>query len=102
MQAVEQISVVLPSDMVARLRARVRAGDFRSESEAVEDALGTAEAVDAQIAAILPEPDEAEIEQWLRTEVVAICDEMDRDPSRGIPIEQVIANLKAARAARGE
>ncbi len=98
MQAIEQISVMLPADMVARLRARVRAGDFRNESEAVEDALGAAEASNA----ILPELNKAEVEHWLRTEVVAICDEMDRDPSRGIPLQQVIVHFEAARAARGE
>jgi hypothetical protein len=41
----------------------------------------------------------AAIERWLREEVVATYDAMKHDPDRGIPVEQVFAELRAYAAA---
>lgn len=34
-------------------------------------------------------------EQWLREEVLAVCDAMDADPLRAIPSQQVFAAVRA-------
>lgn len=43
---------------------------------------------------------EVEFETWVRTEVLPVCDAMDADPSRSIPIDEVFARLRARHAAR--
>jgi hypothetical protein len=40
------------------------------------------------------------LEQWLRDEVIAGHQEYLADPSRAVPVEDVLARIKARRAAR--
>ncbi len=40
------------------------------------------------------------IELCLREKVLPVCDAMKVNPARGIPVEQVLANLRAHHAAR--
>ena len=101
MGAIEHLTISLPADMVARLRDRVKAGDFADESAVIEDELARAEAARA-VELLLPEINDADVEHWLQTEVAAACVEMDQNPADGIPIDEVVAYLKAERLARGE
>ena len=92
MQETEQISVTLPADLVARLRKRVRAEVSIDDSAVVAEALEEFDAL-AQVDAILPEMSDDEVDRWLRTEAVPALDELRRDPSRALTIEQVRTNL---------
>jgi antitoxin ParD1/3/4 len=38
---------------------------------------------------------EAAIERWRRDDVAPACDAMRQDPSRAVPAEQVLRNLRA-------
>ena len=102
MGAIEHLTIALSAEQAAKVRARVAAGGYADESAVVEQALAALEVMDGEFDRIRPPLDQDEEEKWLRTEVVAAYDEMERDPSRGIPLEAVIAQLKADRLARGE
>jgi antitoxin ParD1/3/4 len=83
MRTTQQLSVTLPNDMAAQVKAKVASGEYASESEVIRDGL---RALQAQNRAL---------EHWLRTEVVAAYDELDADPSLGRPLEEVRARLAA-------
>lgn len=82
MGAIEHLTISLSAQAAEKLRARVQSGDY-------------------QIAAILPDVGDG-LPDWFRAEVVMACDELDRDPSQAIPIEQVRGRLRADRIVRGE
>ncbi|WP_174280371.1 type II toxin-antitoxin system ParD family antitoxin [Sphingomonas bacterium] len=95
MGAIEHLTIGVPVDIADKLRAWVASGEFGSMEAVVLDRLLGLEG--PETGAEYPA-----ITTWLRTEVAQIYDRMKADPSRGIPIEQVIARLKAERIARGE
>jgi antitoxin ParD1/3/4 len=43
---------------------------------------------------------ERDLDRWIQDEIVSVADAMAEDPSRGIPIEQVFADLRARHAVR--
>jgi putative addiction module CopG family antidote len=81
MRTTQQLSITLPNEMAAQVRARVASGEYASESEVIRDGLRA-----------LSDREQA-VEKWLRTEVVKTLDEMQADPSRGHSIEEVRASL---------
>ncbi len=83
MRTTQQFSVTLPNDMADQVRAKVASGEYASESEVIRDGL---RALNAR---------ERATEEWLRTEVVATYDAMERDPSRGLSVSDVRASLAA-------
>jgi putative addiction module CopG family antidote len=87
MRTTTQMSITLPNAMAERVRSKVAAGDYASESEVIRDGLRA-----------LEEKDEA-FEHWLRTEVVAAMEEMEADPERARSLDSVKEEL-AARHAR--
>lgn len=95
MRTTQQLSVTLPNDMAAQVKAKVASGEYASESEVIRDGLRALQARDRAL------------EKWLQTEAVDIYDRMKADPLRGRTIEQVRATLAAAheralKAAPGE
>lgn len=78
-----QLSVTLPDDLAAQVRARVASGQYASESDVVVEALRALE------------DREQTLEQWLRTEVVAAYDALAADPSRGLSLDEVRSSLAA-------
>jgi antitoxin ParD1/3/4 len=88
MRTTQQLSITLPLEMAELVRKKVESGDYATESEVIREGLRA-----------LQLRDEA-VEKWLREEVVPIARAMKADPSIGIPIEQVRANLAARRKAR--
>lgn len=78
------ISVTLPHDMAAMVKAKVASGEYASESEVIRDGLRTLQARDAAL------------ESWLRGEVAKSYDEFTADPSIGIPAGEVMARLRAS------
>jgi len=88
MRTTQQLSVTLPNEMAAEVRARVASGEYASESEVIRDGLRALRARDRAV------------DHWLRNEVVPAYDAYRADPSRAIPLEDVRAEL-AERHARG-
>jgi putative addiction module CopG family antidote len=82
------MSITLPVEMADSVRARVASGDYASESEVIREGLRALEARDEAV------------ERWLRTEVVATYEEMKAHPERGIPAEEVRANIERMYAER--
>jgi antitoxin ParD1/3/4 len=82
------LTLSLPDELVADLRARVAAGHYPDEAAAVADALRSAFATDAGF------------ETWLRTDVVRALDEHRRDPEAALPLDQVVGALEHRRFAR--
>jgi putative addiction module CopG family antidote len=76
------LSITLPADMVRMIKDKVAGGEYATESEVICDGLRALQAREAE-------------EQWLREDVVASCHEMEADPSRAVPIEDVLGRIKA-------
>ena len=80
-------TILLPAELAEEIARLVASGAYPDAGAVVAaglEALG---------------PSEAEIETWLREEVLPVVDEMDRDPSRVLSAEQVRASLDARRKA---
>ena len=84
MRNTQAISVTLPHDMAAMVKAKVASGEYATESEVIRDGLRTLQARDAAV------------ENWLRGEVAKSYDEFAADPSIGIPADEVMARLRAS------
>lgn len=88
MRNTSPISITLPHDMAAMVKAKVASGEYASESEVIRDGLRTLLARDAAL------------ESWLRDEVAKSYDEYTVDPGTGIPAEEVMTRLRASYRAR--
>ncbi|GAA0550679.1 putative addiction module CopG family antidote [Rhizomicrobium palustre] len=82
------ITITLPHEMAAMVKAKVASGEYASESEVIRDGLR------AMLAR------EEALEKWLRTEVVQSCREYLADPSKAIPADQLMDRVRAAYRAR--
>jgi antitoxin ParD1/3/4 len=88
MAATQQFNITLPVDLAQAVEGKVKSGAYASVSEVVSESLHA-----------LLERDAA-IEQWLRDEVLVGHQEYLADPSQGVPVEDILARIKARRAAR--
>jgi antitoxin ParD1/3/4 len=84
MRNTHPISVTLPHDMAAMVKAKVASGEYATESEVIRDGLRTLLARDAAV------------EKWLHGEVAKSYDEFAADPSTGIPASDVMVRLRAS------
>jgi antitoxin ParD1/3/4 len=84
MRNTQAISVTLPHDMAAMVKAKVTSGEYATESEVIRDGLRTLQARDAAL------------ESWLRGEVAKSYDEFAADPSMGIPADEVMTRIRAS------
>lgn len=82
------ISVTLPHDMAAMLKAKVASGEYATESEVVRDGLRALQARDLAM------------ESWLRDEVAKSYDEFAANRESGIPATEIMARLRATFRAR--
>ena len=85
MRTTRQMSVTLPTQMAAQVRAKVASGEYASESEVIRDGLRALQARDRAV------------EDWLRTEAASAYDALQADPSRGRSLDQVRETLMRAR-----
>lgn len=83
-----EITIKLSEEMAAFLREKVASGAYSTSSEVIEDGLRA-----------LTKQDEA-FENWLRHEVVPAYDQMQRDPSRGLSVDEVRDDLARRRVQR--
>jgi antitoxin ParD1/3/4 len=85
MRSTQQFSITLPNEMAEVVRAKVAGGEYATESEVIRDGLRSLLARDRAV------------ESWLRETVAPAYDAIKADPSRGIPVATVRAQLAADR-----
>ena len=83
MRTTQQMSITLPKDMAEVVKAKVRAGEYASESEVIRDGLRTLIARDRVV------------ENWLHGAVGPAYDALKADPSRAVSAKQIRARLAA-------
>jgi putative addiction module CopG family antidote len=80
------MSITLPHDMADVVKAKVRTGEYASESEMIRDGLRALLARDRAV------------ESWLQGEVGAAYDALKANPARAVTATQVRARLSAEHA----
>ena len=85
----QPMSITLPHEMAAMVRAKVASGEYASESEVIRDGLRVLQARDAMIA------------KWLRDEIAKKGDEDAGEGPLGLRTEDLEAFLARLREARG-
>lgn len=88
MRNTRPVSITLPHNMAAMVKAKVASGEYATESEVIRDGLRALQARDAAV------------ENWLRDEVAKSHDEFVADPSIGIPASEIMARLRTSYLAR--
>jgi len=86
MRTTQQLSITLPNDMADEVKAKVRTGEYATESEVIRDGLRALLARDKAI------------ERWLHQQVGSAYDALKADPSRAVTVDQVRARLSAEHA----
>lgn len=86
MRTTQQLSITLPNEMADVVKAKVRSGEYATESEVLRDGLRTLLARDRAI------------ESWLHQQVGPAYDALKTDPARAVTIDQVRAHLAAEHA----
>ncbi|MCL9666941.1 type II toxin-antitoxin system ParD family antitoxin [Rosenbergiella epipactidis] len=81
MRTTQQMSITLPNEMAAQIKARVASGEYASESEVIREGIRALAARDRAV------------EQWLRDEVVPAYEALKADPERGISSMQLREKL---------
>ena len=89
MRTTQQMSITLPNEMADAVKAKVRMGEYASESEVIRDGLRALMARDRAV------------ESWLHQQVGPAHDALRADPSRAVTADQVRARLAAERAKAG-
>lgn len=89
MRTTQQLSITLPTEMADAVKAKVRAGEYATESEVIRDGLRALLARDRAV------------EDWLRQQVGPAYDALKADPSRAVTADQVRACLAAEHAKVG-
>lgn len=83
MKSNHEFSITLPDETATAVKAKVAAGEYASESDLFDEGVRALLARDQAV------------EDWLATEVVAACAELEADPTNVLSVEQVRAMLAA-------
>ncbi|HEX8063512.1 MAG TPA: type II toxin-antitoxin system ParD family antitoxin [Allosphingosinicella sp.] len=83
-----RLSIELREDLAEIVDALVESGSYADASEVIQEALELFTAQDAPL------------EDWVRTEMVAAYDEWKANPSGGLTIDEVREHLRKAREER--
>lgn len=86
MRTTQQLSITLPLDMAEVVKAKVRTGEYATESEVIRDGLRALLARDRAV------------ESWLRDQVGPAYDALKADPARAVTVDQVRTRLAAEHA----
>jgi antitoxin ParD1/3/4 len=81
MRTTQQLSITLPNEMADAVKAKVRAGEYATESEVIRDGLRALLARDLAV------------ESWLHDQVGPAYDALKADPSRAITVERLRARI---------
>lgn len=85
MSRTRALTIELPEEMADMIAEKVRSGEYQSESDVVVDGLLSLVFEDA--------PHQAEIDRWMKTEMVPMLEAIDADPSLLIPLEEARRQL---------
>jgi putative addiction module CopG family antidote len=86
MRTTQQLSITLSLDMADVVKAKVRTGEYATESEVIRDGLRALLARDRAV------------ESWLHHQVGPAYDALKADPARAVTVDQVRARLAAEHA----
>lgn len=86
MRTTQQLSITLPNEMADVVKAKVRAGEYATESEVIRDGLRALLARDRAV------------ENWLHQQVGPAYDALKKDPARAVTLDQVRGRLAAEHA----
>lgn len=86
MRTTQQLSITLPNEMADVVKAKVRAGEYATESEVIRDGLRALLARDRAV------------DSWLHQQVGPAYDALKADPGRAVTPDQVRARLAAEHA----
>jgi len=86
MRTTQQMSITLPNTMAAQVKAKVRTGEYATESEVIREGLRALQARDRAI------------ENWLHHVVCPVYDAVKADPTNVYTFDDVRASIKAKRA----
>ncbi|WPO00862.1 type II toxin-antitoxin system ParD family antitoxin [Pseudomonas sp. MUP55] len=89
MRSTQQISITLPLEMAALVKAKVACGEYATESEVIRDGLRALLARDRAM------------ENWLKDEVIPAATALEAEPELGLSAEQVRAHMTVKRQRRG-
>ncbi|WP_218169810.1 ribbon-helix-helix domain-containing protein [Pseudomonas costantinii] len=89
MRSTQQMSITLPIEMAALIKAKVAAGEYATESEVIRDGLRALLARDRAM------------EDWLRDEVIPAAAALKADPGRALSAGQVREHMAAKRQRKG-
>jgi Arc/MetJ-type ribon-helix-helix transcriptional regulator len=91
MPPTQRLNVTLPNETVERVKAKVSAGEYATESEVIRDGLRPLAAGDNAV------------ETWLSKQVVPACEALKVDSSSALTVEQVREHLakKRERTSKG-
>ena len=81
MRTTQQLSITLPNEMADVVKAKVRTGEYASESEVIRDGLRVLMARDRAV------------ESWLQQQVGPAYDALKAEPSRAVTLDQMRARL---------
>ncbi len=81
MRTTQQLSITLPNEMADVVKAKVRTGEYASESEVIRDGLRALMARDKVV------------ESWLQQQVGPAYDALKAEPSRAVTLDQMRARL---------
>jgi len=93
MRTTQQFSITLPNEMADAVKAKVRAGEYATESEVIRDGLRALLAQDRAV------------ESWLREQVIPAAQALQDEPGLALTTEQVrehLAEKRGSRRAEGE
>ncbi len=83
MRTTQQMSITLPKEMAEVVKAKVRTGEYASESEVIRDGLRVLQARDRAV------------DNWLIGHVGPAFDALKEDPNRAVAIENIRDRLAA-------
>ena len=86
MRTTQQMSITLPKEMADMVKAKVRTGEYASESEVIRDGLRALMARDRAV------------ESWLHQQVGPAFDALQADPSGAVSADDVRTRLAAEHA----
>jgi putative addiction module CopG family antidote len=90
MGSTNHFDITLPKELAEQIERKVASGAYASVSELVREGIE-----------LLLDRD-TPLERWLREDVVRSYDAFEADPSRGIPIDEVMPRLRERRGKRQE
>lgn len=85
MRSTQQMSITLPIEMAALVKAKVAAGEYATESKVIRDGLRAMLARDRAM------------EDWLRDEVIPAAAALKAEPDRALSAEQVREHMATKR-----